>query len=308
MKKFLKWFAWLLGGIVGIALIGLLGYYIYFASQAKRSYDVDIETFAIPTDEASIARGKILVEIVRCTECHGKDLSGMLWANVPVLTGTFGPSNLTPGENGIAGYTDEDYIRAIRHAVGRDGKPLYYMPSNFYRDLNQADLGAIIAYLKTLEPSAEAGPPNTPTGPYLWDFIMETPQGLPAAKLIDHSETAVSIGPDDSDMLEYGEYLALTCKSCHGDDFAGVPMLERLRIPSPNITPYAIGDWTEDDFFLMVRDGELPTGRYIPQHLMPWEAIGQLTDQELNAIWLYLQSLPPVAYEDAIEFQSAEGS
>jgi len=306
MKKFFQWLGIILGGLLGIALIGLLGYYIYWYTQARRTIDIEVQTMEIPTDQASIDRGKILVDIVRCTECHGKDLSGILWANVPVLTGTFGPSNLTSGENGIAGYTDEDYIRAIRHGVGRDGKALIYMPSNYYVDINEEDLGDIIAYLKTLPPSKEAGPPNGYSGPYLWDFVMGNPQGLPAIKMIDHDAIAeIPVGPDPSDILAYGEYLALPCRSCHGDDFAGVPNLERLRVPSPNITPYNLGDWTEEQYLTAMREGALPDGTYIPQSLMPWMAIGQLTDEELHAIWVYLQSLPPVADEDAAAYQEA---
>ncbi len=305
MNKFLKWLGILLGGILGIALIGLLGYYIYWVTQANQTMEVEVATLEIPTDQASIERGKILVNIVRCTECHGKDLGGLLWAD-HWLAGTFGPTNLTPGENGLENYTDEDYIRAIRHGLGQDNKPLYYMPSNFYDDLNEQDLGDIIAYLKTLPPSEEPGPPNGRTGPLFWQFVLENPQGLPAVKMIDHEAVKeIPVGPDPSDTLAYGAYLSLPCKSCHGDDFAGVPLLERLRVPSPNITPYNLGDWTEEDFFTAMREGEVPDGTFIPQSLMPWLAIGQLTDDELHAIWVYLQSLPPVAPEDAIEFQNA---
>lgn len=306
MNKFLKWLGILLGGILGIALIGLLGYYIYWVTQARQTMQVEVATLEIPTDQASIDRGQVLVEIVRCTECHGKDLGGLLWAD-HWLAGTFGPTNLTPGENGLENYTDEDYIRAIRHGLGQDSKPLFYMPSNFYVDLNEQDLGDIIAYLKTLPPSEEPGPPNGRTGPLLWQFVLENPQGLPAVKMIDHEAVKeIPVGPDASDTLAYGAYLSLPCKSCHGDDFAGVPLLERLRVPSPNITPYNLSDWTEEDFFTAMREGEVPDGTFIPQSLMPWLAIGQLTDNELHAIWVYLQSLPPVAPEDAIEFQSAE--
>ncbi len=307
MKRFMKWLGILLGGILGIALIGLLGYYIYWLTQARRTIEVDVTAIEIPTDQASIERGKILVEIVRCTECHGKDLSGVLWTD-HMLTGAFGPTNLTPGENGISGYTDEDYIRAIRHGVGRDGKALIYMPSNFYSDLNQSDLGDIIAYMKTLPPSSQPGPPNGRTGPYLWNFVLKNPQGLPAIKMIDHKAiAAIPVGPDPNDILAYGEYLALPCKSCHGDDFAGRPLLERLRVPSPNITPYNLDTWTEEVFFTAMREGILPDGTFIPQSLMPWEAIGQLTDDELHAIWVYLQSLPAVANEDAISYQNSDG-
>lgn len=310
MNKSLKWLGILLGGILGIALIGLLGYFIYWQIQARQTIEVDVAPLEIPTDQASIDRGQILVEIVRCTECHGKDLSGIQWAGSqrPILTGAFGPSNLTPGENGLENYTDEDYVRAIRHGVGQDGKALIYMPSNFYVDLNESDLGDIIAYLKTLPPSDEPGPPNNWFGPLLWDFVLSNPQGLPAIKMIDHeAEREIPTGPDPGDTLAYGEYLALPCRSCHGDDFAGVPMLERLGVPSPNITPYNLGDWTEEDFFTAMREGAVPDGTFIPQSLMPWTAIGQLTDEELHAIWVYLQSLPAVTPEDAIEFQTSEG-
>lgn len=301
MKKFLKWAGIFVAGLLGLAIVAFLGYFIYWTSQARQTIDVEVETFAIPTDEASIARGKVLVDVVRCTECHGKDLGGMLWTD-SLMTGTFGPANLTPGENGLTNYSDEDYIRAIRHGLGQNDKPLIYMPSNFYRDLNQRDLGSIIAYLKSLDPSEEAGPPNT-TGPYLWQYTLSKEQGLPAVKMIDHTETAVAVGPDPEDTVAFGEYLALPCKSCHGDDFAGVPHLERLRVSSPNITPYNLGEWTEEEFMTAMKEGALPDGRYIPQTLMPWEAIGQLPDEELHAIWVYLQSLPAIADQDALAYQ-----
>ena len=313
MKKFFKWLGILLGGLLGLALIGLLGYYIYWYTQARRTIEVEVDTLEIPTDQASIERGEILVEIVRCTECHGKDLAGTLWTDpkrfyVKMLVGApFGPANLTEGENGIANYTDEDYIRAIRHGLSQNDKPLIYMPSNFYADLNESDLGDIIAYLKTLEPSAEPGPPNGRTGPAFWQFVLENPQGLPAVKMIDHEAIKeIPVGPDPSDTLAYGEYLALPCKSCHGDDFGGVPMLERLRVPSPNITPTNLDNWTEEQFITAMREGIKPDETYIPQSLMPWMAIGQLSDEELHAIWVYLQSLPPVADEAGVEFQTAE--
>jgi len=291
--------------LIGIALIAFLGYYLYWRSQARQTYEVEVETFPIPTDQASIDRGKILVEIVRCTECHGKDLSGTVWID-SLLTGTFGPANLTTGENGTARFTDEDFIQAIRNGVGPNGKPLVYMPSNFYQPLSQEDLGDIIAYVKSLPPSTEPGPPNT-IGPLAWGIVMKNPQALPAVKLIDHDQTAVPLSPDPSDTLAYGAYLALPCKSCHGDDFGGMPLLERLGVSSPNITPYNMGDWTEEQFFTAMREGETPDGTFIPQSLMPWMAIGQLTDEELHAIYVYLQSLPSVADREGIEFQDTGG-
>lgn len=303
MKKVLKWLGIVLGSLIGLALIAYLGAYLFWANKAERTYDIEVETFEIPTDAESVARGKILVEAVRCAECHGADLAGVQWIDRPLVAGKFGPTNLTAGENGTADFTDADFIRAIRHAVDEEGKPLIFMPSNFYRELNQRDLGAIIAYINTLPPSEEAGP-VVKAGPMIWRLALSEPQGLPAVFMIDHEETTIPIGPAVEETLAYGEYLAFSCKSCHGDDLAGKPILEGLGIPAPNLTPHGIGEWTEDDFFHFLRAGELPDGRLVPSQNMPWEAIGQLPDEELMALWAYLQSVPAIAPEDGVAYQS----
>ena len=61
------------------------------------------------------------------------------------------PKNLTSGRCGIGGvFTDEDYVRAIRHEIGKDGEALVIMPAEEYYKISDDDLGAMIAYLKTL--------------------------------------------------------------------------------------------------------------------------------------------------------------
>ena len=60
-----------------------------------------------------------------------------------------------------------------------------------------------------------------------------------------------------------------------------------------NLTPGGdLGKWTEADFIQALRTGETPEGRRLDNEKMPWRSIGQLTDDELGALWLYLQSLP----------------
>jgi hypothetical protein len=41
-----------------------------------------------------------------------------------------------------------------------------------------------------------------------------------------------------------------------------------------------------------MRTGKRPDG-YELKEPMPWQILGKMTDGELRAIWLYLQSLPP---------------
>jgi len=43
-----------------------------------------------------------------------------------------------------------------------------------------------------------------------------------------------------------------------------------------------------------MRTGVTPTGKQLDSELMPWKSMGQMSDDELKAIWLYLQTLPPV--------------
>jgi hypothetical protein len=56
-----------------------------------------------------------------------------------------------------------------------------------------------------------------------------------------------------------------------------------------------IGAWTEADFVRAMRVGKRPDGSAI-NTFMPWEIFRGMTDDELNAIWLYLRSVPPRAF------------
>jgi mono/diheme cytochrome c family protein len=66
-----------------------------------------------------------------------------------------------------------------------------------------------------------------------------------------------------------------------------------------NLTPdtsTGLGEWTEQAFIQALRTGKhqgQPNGRDILPP-MPWQSIGQMTDQDLQAVWAYLRSIPPV--------------
>ena len=66
-----------------------------------------------------------------------------------------------------------------------------------------------------------------------------------------------------------------------------------------NITPDAtgIGSWTLDHFKKAVREGKAKglEGSRTLLPPMPWPAYSQLTDHELEAMFTYLQSIPPVS-------------
>ena len=74
----------------------------------------------------------------------------------------------------------------------------------------------------------------------------------------------------------------------NGNDLAG----------GPNITPHesAIGTWSEEEFARAIRQGERPDGTAISTD-MPWETFSLYTDEEVHAIWTYLQTVEPVVRE-----------
>ncbi len=47
-------------------------------------------------------------------------------------------------------YTDTDWVRALRHGIAPDNTPLMGMPSDAFYYMNDEDLGALIAYLKSV--------------------------------------------------------------------------------------------------------------------------------------------------------------
>jgi len=88
------------------------------------------------------------------------------------------------------------------------------------------------------------------------------------------------------------------CTGCHRPDFAGGPLSgipDAPPAPAPNLTPGGpLVSWTRDDFARALRTGRTPHGRTLAAEWMPRTSLGQATDEEVDAMWLYLKSLPPV--------------
>src|SRR4051812_15928106 len=99
LKKVLKWVGIVLGVIVVLLLLGAA--FLYFRAQSKlnQTYNVQVESVKIPTDAASIERGKHLATVV-CMGCHGPDLSGTEFFNDPGGIGELHAKNLTAGKGG----------------------------------------------------------------------------------------------------------------------------------------------------------------------------------------------------------------
>ncbi|MBK6781851.1 MAG: cytochrome c [Gemmatimonadetes bacterium] len=210
---------------IGAALVALVvlatGTLWLLSNRAlARRYDVTAAPITIPTDSAALARGRHLATAIgKCVDCHGENLGGTVMDMGPF--GTFSPPNLTTGRGGSPARSDAEWVRTIRHGVGAGGRPLVFMPSLAYHPMTEADLGALIAYLKSVPPVDTVLPP-TRLGPIARLVLARTPEKLLAASAIDHAAPfpdAIPAGP----TAEYGRYLTEIggCTFCHGPDLKG---------------------------------------------------------------------------------------
>jgi mono/diheme cytochrome c family protein len=298
MKKVLKWLGIILAGIVGLVIILSGIAYLLSSSRMNKTYAVTVAPVMIPSDSASLEEGKRLFVTRGCPDCHGSDGAGAVLLDT-VMVGRFAGPNLTAGEGGIGGeLTDTDWVRAIRHGLGPDLKPILVMPSNEYNPMNDRDLGALVAYVKNLPPVDKASI-DTQLGPLGRALLVANQAALLSAEHIDHNASRpveVPVGP----TVEYGKYLAVSCIGCHGTGLSGGPIPgDPSGPPHPsNLTPHpqsGLGDWTEADFVTAIRQGVRPDGTALADK-MPWKGFSQMNDVELKALWLYLQSLPAQAY------------
>lgn len=150
-------------------------------------------TVASAADPAAVARGKYLVTIASCHDCHtpgyflGKpDMALYLGGSdvgfeLPGL-GTFVGPNLTPDKTtGLGNWTDAQVIAAIQTGARPDGRMLApIMPYHAFANLTPQDAQAIVAFLRSIPPvqhkvAGPFGPTQTPSV-----FVMKiVPPGTP---------------------------------------------------------------------------------------------------------------------------------
>jgi hypothetical protein len=217
--------------------------------------------------------------------------------------GHFVAPNITPFA--LADWTDGEIYRAITTGVNKSGKPLFeLMPWRSYGKADPEDIYAVIAYIRSLEPKEGIPPRSKADFPFsvIMHLMPEKQEPLPR--------------PDKEDIIAYGAYLTTlaACDDCHthrvegkmvGAAFAGgfeFPLPDGSLVRSANITPSVsgIGTWSEEHFIRRfksysheqkgvhkVKEGEFQT-------IMPWQMYAGMNEEDLAAIFHYLQTLEPV--------------
>jgi mono/diheme cytochrome c family protein len=293
MKKAFKWVGIVLVSLIGLILVAGIVLYLLGNARLNKTYNFPASNLTVPTDAASIERGKHRAEVL-CQGCHGKDLSGENnWFSAGPL-GTIDSANLTSGEGGVGleYKSDEDYVRAVRHGIDPQGKPIFMPAVTSTAHLSDEDLGAIIAYVKSVPPVDHKtnGQHFTPLARIL---LAVGVLGKLPVEAVSHEVHVTA--PEAGATAAFGEYMVNThdCHLCHGPNLNGGPHPDpTIKKISPNLTPGGeLAFWTEEQFINTIRTGTTPGGHQLDPKLMPWDYYRNFNDEELKAIWAYLQSL-----------------
>jgi mono/diheme cytochrome c family protein len=322
---------WLLRGAIALLAVGAAGAAWVFGFLPRTHPPAPVRVAATPE---VIERGRYLaINVLQCVDCHSvrdwtkyggppvapigagrpcmdrKTPTAGVNVNQEYFPGVLCIRNITPDRaTGIGEWSDGEIIRAVREGIGRDGRGLFpIMPYFIYRHLSDEDVQAVVAYLRTL-PAADSG--ITP------ERQIEFPLNL-LVRLWPEPLEAPVVAPDRAkDRLAYGEYLAriARCEFCHtprepnamegfeGRRFAGgMPFhLGKERVMYPmNLTPHAsgLGGWTREQFVARFRAHATPQTVTPAQNtLMNWNAFSGMTDDDLDLLWDFFMTLPPVPY------------
>jgi mono/diheme cytochrome c family protein len=294
MKKVFKWIGIVLGSMVGLIVVAGIVLYLMGNARLNKTYNFPPSNIAIPTDQASIDFGKHRAESL-CEGCHGKDLSGIeKWFNAGPL-GTVDSANLTTGEGGFGSEvtSDEDYVRAIRHGIDPEGLPLFMPAIVSTAHLSDQDLASIIAYIKTI-PAVDHKTTGHHFTPLAKVMLAAGMLGKLPVESVSHDVHVTA--PESGANAAYGDYLVNTndCHVCHGPNLNGGPFPDPTKKKiSPNLTPGGeLSAWTEEQFINTIRTGKTPGGHDLDPEFMPWKDYRLLYDDELKAVFMYLQSVP----------------
>lgn len=311
MKKALGLIVLVIAVVVLAGISATVGWKPFFGPDARPLTERRFEA----TPER-LERGEYLVRnVAGCLFCHseldpsveglptkaGTEGAGRSWAEEGIEWLTV--PNITPDpETGAGTWSDDAIARAVREGIGHDGRALFpLMPYKNFRVMSDEDLASVVTYIRSLPAVRKAQPPS------------EIP--FPVNRLINLEPARIDGAvppPDMSTPARRGQYLATlaSCNDCHtpmtpegqfleGMAFAGGNMIVHAgREPraSANLTtsPTGIPYYTEDLFVEVIRTGKVRE-RQISDN-MPWGHYRHMTDEDLKAIFAYLQTLKPVEH------------
>lgn len=260
---------------------------------------------ATASAQTPLERGKYLMNsIVACGNCHtpqtpqgpvpGKELAGGTRFEEGFGV-AYAPNITSDPETGIGKWSDGDIIKAIREGKRPDGTTIGPpMPIVLYRGMSDADVQAVVAYMRATPPVVNK--------------VAKSEYKIPLPPAYGPPITGVS-APPSTDKVAYGAYLAGPlghCIECHSapgangaPDFANALGAGGMHFHGPwgvaiarNITPTNLKDWSDGDIKKAITTGVRPDG----ERLKPPMAYGyykNIAADDLDAMVAYLRGLKP---------------
>ena len=268
---------WVVRGLlILVAVFALLVAGVYGGSEwvLRRAHAVPNEAVTVPTDAASIAEGARIARVANCRDCHGQGGEGKLLFEAPGL-GRIAPPSLA---RAAATMTDEELLRAIRYGVHKDGSSLMIMPSYALGHLSDEDVGRIIAWIRTLKPSARDSTATMSWGPIGRALILagKLPPMATAAKLAPAKRPA--------DMGRYvADFACLACHKLHQEN-----LMEDGATKVPPLAP-VVAAYDPARLKKLLRTGVGTKPDHGIMSVVARESFAALTDQEIDSIQTYLR-------------------
>ncbi|MGI9263233.1 MAG: cytochrome c [Woeseiaceae bacterium] len=266
--------------------------------------------------EKQVERGKYLALAGNCASCHTAGDRGFMAGGLAFDTpfGTIYSTNITPDTaTGIGAWTGREFLDSMRRGMRPNGEHLYpVFPYTAFTKINDADIAALYAYFKSIPAVRMETPDNDITFPFSQRGLM----AVWKAMFFDAGE----FQSDDSKSAEWnrGSYLveALAhCSACHSPrNILGAEDADRLMAGGiytdkvrtgelrpwsvPNLTsaPTGLDLWSHEDVSAYLKTGQ---NTYVetfgPMNEVILNSTRHLSDADVNAMAVYLKSLPPHA-------------
>jgi nicotinate dehydrogenase subunit B len=253
---------------------------------------------------ATLERGRLLAAVGDCAVCHtapnGASNAGGLAMQTPF--GTLYGSNITPDpETGIGNWSYPAFERAMRDGISRDGKHLYpAFPYTAFRNIEDADMQALYAYLMSQTPVKQVQPANDMRFPFNVRPLMAGWNALYLRK------GEVQTQPRQSAQWNRGQYLVNGlghCAACHsprdllgaekgGTSFLAGGTVDGWEAPALNSLSKAPTPWTEDQLFNYLSSGYSDSHGVAAGPMGPVVSeLAKLPKSDVRAIAVYLAAL-----------------
>jgi mono/diheme cytochrome c family protein len=270
-----------------------------------------------------IERGAYLATAADCGACHtapgGKPFAGGLPIDTPL--GIIYSTNITPSDEfGIGRYTEQEFSRALRRGIRRDGANLYpAMPYTSYAKFTQDDAHALYVYLTQAVKPVDQPAPRTAL-----PFPMNIRLSMMAWNFLFLDAAAFVPDPKQSAEWNRGAYLvegATHCSTCHTP--RGFLMQEETgrALSGAQVGPWyasnitsdptsGIGSWTKEELAAFLRTGHLSQKSQAAGSMAEavTDSFQHLTAADLDAIATYVKTVPAIhdPGDDASRFTAGQ--